>query len=151
MKQLLCLFLCTCLLLSGCAQTDVQGGLGNGWEPVSSMDLQFAHEFSVDYYADGYKLITLGDGSRYLTVPEGMDTPRGIAKDIVILQQPIDNIYLAATAAMCLFDSLDPVPRQRDGTSKAHAKPWKMARSCMPESTANRITNGFSQRTAALP
>ena len=107
MKQLLCLLLCACLLLTGCAQTDAQEGLGNGWEPVSSMELQFAHEFSVDYYEDGYKLITLCDGSRYLTVPEGMDTPRGIAKDIVILQQPIDNIYLAATAAMCLFDALD--------------------------------------------
>lgn len=107
MKKLLCLLLCTCMMLSGCGQRDVQEGLGNGWEPVGSMELKFAHEFSVDYYEGGYKLISLGDGSRFLTIPEGMEKPRGIAKDIVILQQPIDNIYLAATAAMCLFDSLE--------------------------------------------
>ena len=86
MKKLLCLLLCTCMMLSGCGQRDVQEGLGNGWEPVGSMELKFAHEFSVDYYEGGYKLISLGDGSRFLTIPEGMEKPRGIAKDIVILQ-----------------------------------------------------------------
>lgn len=109
MKKLLCLLLCCTLLLSvsGCAQPEVQDGLGNGWEPVGSMELRFAHEFSVDYYAGGYKLITLGDGTRYLTIPEGTEVPKRIARDVVPLRQPIENIYLAATAAMCLFDSLD--------------------------------------------
>lgn len=109
MKKLLSLLLCLTMMLSlyGCTQPEMQAGLGNGWEPVSSMNVQFAHEFSVDYYEGGYKLITLGDGTRYLTIPEGTEVPKGIARDIVPLQQPIDNIYLAATAAMCLFDSLD--------------------------------------------
>ena len=109
MRKLLSLLLSFALVLSvtGCGQPEVQEGLGNGWEPVSSMNVQFAHEFSVDYYEGGYKLITLGDGSRYLTIPEGATVPKRIAKDIVPLQQPVKNIYLAATAAMCLFDSLD--------------------------------------------
>lgn len=109
MKKFLSLLLSAALILSmtGCAQPEVHGGLGNGWEPTHSMALQFAHEFSVDYYDDGYKLITLGDGTRYLTIPEGADVPKRLAKDIVPLRQPIENIYLAATAAMCLFDSLD--------------------------------------------
>ena len=109
MKKLLSLLLSVVLVLSmtGCGQPEVQEGLGNGWEPTHSMDVQFAHEFSVDYYEGGYKLITLGDGSRYLTIPEGAAVPKRIARDIVPLQQPVENIYLAATAAMCLFDSLD--------------------------------------------
>lgn len=109
MKKFLSLLLSVALVLSmtGCGQPEVQEGLGNGWEPTHSMDVQFAHEFSVDYYEGGYKLITLGDGSRYLTIPEGAAVPKRLAKDIVPLQQPVQNIYLAATAAMCLFDSLD--------------------------------------------
>lgn len=93
--------------LHGCGGQNDATGLGNGWEPVSSMELQYAHEFSLDYFADGYKLITLGDGSRFLVVPEGMEVPSGIHRDIVALRQPIENIYLAATSVMCLFDGLD--------------------------------------------
>lgn len=107
MKRLTALLLCLSLFLTACADTETKEGLGNGWEPTGRMELSFAHEFQVDYYEGGYKLITLGDGSRFLTVPEGAELPRGISRDIVPLYQPIGNIYLAATAAMCLFDGLD--------------------------------------------
>ena len=40
-------------------------------------------------------------------VPEGAGLPEGVSKDIVPLYQPLENIYLAATASMCLFDALD--------------------------------------------
>ena len=109
MRRTTAIVLCFALLpmLSGCGQAQIQEGLGNGWEPVRSMELSFAHEFSVDYYEGGYKLITLGDGSRFLTVPEGAELPGGISTDIVPLYQPVENMYLAATSAMCLFDSLE--------------------------------------------
>lgn len=94
-------------LLCGCGSSGTQEGLGNGWEPESSMDLQFAKQFSVDYYQEGYKLITLGDGSRFLVIPQGSEVPKGVAKDIVPLYQPLQNVYLAATASMCLFDALE--------------------------------------------
>lgn len=71
------------------------------------MELQFATQFQVDYYAGGYKLIALGDGSCFLTVPEECQVPDAAPKDAVPLYQPIGNIYLAATSAMCLFDALD--------------------------------------------
>ncbi len=94
-------------VLSGCTSGEAEEGLGNDWEPVSRMELQFATQFEVEYYSDGYKLISLADGSRFLVIPEGKDLPRGIAKDIVPLYQPLENIYLAASASMCLFDALD--------------------------------------------
>lgn len=110
MKRCIALFLTVTLLLSvlgGCGTVETKEGLGNGWEPERSMELQFATQFSVDYYQDGYKLISLADGTRFLVIPEGSECPKGIAKDIVPLYQPVENIYLAATASMCLFDALD--------------------------------------------
>ena len=79
----------------------------SGWVKEGSLALQYATQFQVDYYSGGYKLITLGDGSRFLTVPEGCQVPEGAPKDAVPLYQPIQNIYLAATSAMCLFDALN--------------------------------------------
>ena len=58
-------------LLCGCGTTEPETGIGNGWTPERSMELQFATQFSVDYYEGGYKLISLADGSRFLVVPEG--------------------------------------------------------------------------------
>ena len=37
-----------------------------------SMNLQYAEHFYVDYYEGGYKMLTVKDGTRILTVPEGM-------------------------------------------------------------------------------
>lgn len=91
----------------GCTQQKQETGLGNGWESVDTMELKYAGQFSVDYYEGGYKLITLADGSRFLTIPEGTKVPKGISKDIMPLYQPIDSIYLAATSAMCLFDAMN--------------------------------------------
>ena len=109
MKRFLSGVLCILLLatcLPGCGQ-EHQEGLGNGWEPVDSMKLLYAQGFSVDYYQEGYKLISIQNGDRFLVVPEGKEAPKGVARDIVPLYQPLDRIYLAATSAMCLFDALD--------------------------------------------
>lgn len=81
--------------------------LGNGWQPVRSMQLEYAKCFTVDYYDGGYKLACLADGGRYLIVPEGASAPDGIAKDIVVIQQPMNNVYLVASDTMCIFDALD--------------------------------------------
>ena len=81
--------------------------MGNGWEPTDSMELAYATQFTVDYYDGGYKLACTGDGARYLFVPEGAETPEGIDEDIVVIQQPVSDIYLVASDTMCLFDALD--------------------------------------------
>ena len=49
--------------------------LGNGWQPIDSLDLEYATQFTIDYYDGGYKLACLGDGARYLIVPEGAEAP----------------------------------------------------------------------------
>ena len=110
MKRVIAVLLSICFILlsfCGCGQKAKPAGLGNGWEPVRDMELKYANQFGVSYYEDGYKLITLTDGSRFLVIPEGEEKPKGISRDIVPIYQPVRNIYLAATAAMCLFDAMD--------------------------------------------
>lgn len=81
MRRRIFLLLTVLLLggLCGCSPKAEQEGLGNGWQPEQSMQLEYATEFAVDLYAGGYKLLTLGDGSRFLVVPEGASLPKGIA------------------------------------------------------------------------
>ena len=75
----------------------------------SSMELKYAENFSVDYYVGGYKLLTVKDGTKLLVVPEGKAVPEDLDEDVYIMQQPIENLYLVATAVMDMFDSLDSV------------------------------------------
>ena len=151
MRRRIFLLLTVLLLggLCGCSPKAEQEGLGNGWQPEQSMRLEYATEFAVDLYAGGYKLLTLGDGSRFLVVPEGnASLPKGIARDIKPLYQPVKNIYLAATASMCLFDALNKLqmpsvfraPGQKPGISPMPVLPVEKGISCLRANTASRIT-----------
>ena len=75
----------------------------------STMDLTYAQEFDVFYYKEGYKLIDVHEGRQYLIVPEGKEAPEGLDEKIIVIQQPVQNIYMAATAIMSLFDALDAI------------------------------------------
>lgn len=107
------LLLLTVCILAGCGAgqqeeypqnaKEISGELT--WE--RSMELRCATEFQADYYEGGYTLLTVFQDGRYLVVPEGKEPPADLKEDIVVLKQPIDNIYLVASAAMDMFVSLD--------------------------------------------
>ena len=84
--------------------------------------LQYAECFTIYNYEDGYALIDIPDSGTYLVVPEGKDVPSGLAEDIIVLQQPLDRIYLAATSAMALFDAVDSIGNIR--MSGVEASGW---------------------------
>lgn len=104
------------------SETDVQEDTDNNIETSgqtglvykSSMELQYAKNFTVDYYEGGYTMLTTTvDGSRYLLVPEQKTAPDQLDDDVVVLQQPLDNLYLVASAAMDMFRELDAVGQIR--------------------------------------
>ena len=110
-----------------------------------SLELQYADQFSVDYYEDGYALITIAGDGQFLLVPEGKEAPEGLDSDIAVIKQPLDNIYLVATSAMDLFCALTvsvfQEPMLTDGISTRLRKHWKMEVFLLLVSTVHRITN----------
>ena len=85
-----------------------------------SMELSYAEEFSVDYYNDGYALITIAEEGQFLVVPEGKEAPKGLSEDITVIKQPLNNIYLVATSAMDLFRAIDGIDNIRlSGTKES--------------------------------
>lgn len=72
-----------------------------------TLELEYATEFAVYYYNDGYEVIDVYESARYLVVPEGKEVPENLDEDIIVLEKPLHAIYLAATSAMALFDALD--------------------------------------------
>lgn len=107
-------------LLGGCQAASTQEPSAPSLVSTGKMELQFAKHFQVEYYEGGYKMISFSNGSRFFTVPEGAPLPEDLAEDVVVLQQPIKNIYLAATASMCLFDALDRLDAVRLSSIKAN-------------------------------
>ena len=102
MRKILLLLLAVLL----CVPAFAEGAQLPGLTYESSMELTYATGFSVDYYEGGYKFIQIVDGDRCLVVPEGKEAPAGLDGDIIVLQQPLDRIYLTATSSMALFDAL---------------------------------------------
>lgn len=121
------------LFLSGCAENNdiTENGLGNGWQQSGRMELKYAKNFNIDYYNDSYALITISDGSKYLVVPQSCDIPENIDKNITVLRQPVNNIYLVATSAMCLFDSLNSLDSISLSGTKAEGWSIENARAAM--------------------
>lgn len=71
------------------------------------MPLEYAQEFAIDKYSGGYALISIADGSRFLVVPEAKEAPENLDEDIVVLKQPVNRIYMVASAVMDMFRAID--------------------------------------------
>ena len=87
---------------------------------VSAMETSYAETFDIYSYqpADGsteevYRLIDVHNSGQYLLLPEGSGSDKSAAPEkilkslpasITVLQAPLDNIYVAATSSMALFD-----------------------------------------------
>ncbi len=84
--------------------TSDMGALG---EPTGHLQLAYAKNFSIDYYDGGYKLLTTKDGTQILTVPEGKEVPDNLDESIIVMQQPVNNIYLVSSAVMDMFRELN--------------------------------------------
>ena len=113
-SRLLALLLALCmtlsLMLTGCGDkrnTDGEAPAVGDLKYESTVPLEYADQFAIYKYEGGYSLIDMVESDRMLVVPEGKAVPEGLDQDIVVVQQPLSNIYMAATSAMALFDSID--------------------------------------------
>jgi len=71
-----------------------------------SLKLQYATQFSVEYYSGGYVHIHIEDGNEYVLVPRGArENTLGI-EGAILLPLPCEQIYLAASSAMDFFSCL---------------------------------------------
>ena len=109
-----------CLLaaiLTGCGSDGGQAGQdGNngdtndrilqidGLTYEKSVTFDYARCLAIDQYEGGYSLVDVFDDAKYLVVPEG---PENLDDSIQVIQQPLNHIYLGATAVMSLFDAID--------------------------------------------
>ncbi|MBQ9321014.1 MAG: ABC transporter substrate-binding protein [Eubacterium sp.] len=102
-----------------------------------ALETDYAECFDVYYYQDGFKLLDIHGDTRCLLIPEGKDLPAGVAaadasgkavdgddgdavfgtladgERIIVLRQPVQNVYLAATAVMALVNSIDAIDAVR--------------------------------------
>lgn len=104
------------------SKSDKKGPEIEGLTYESTMDLTYATEFDVYYYKDGYKLLDVHEDRQYLVVPEGKESPEGLPENLVVLQQPLDHIYMAATAIMSLVDAVDAIDQVK--FSGVNASGW---------------------------
>lgn len=74
---------------------------------AESTQLQYAQQFTIDRREDGCTLLTVENGSKYLVVPQGQEPAGELEEGTVVIQQPLTDVYLTATAAMCFFEALD--------------------------------------------
>lgn len=120
-NKLWIIFLCAFVILFSysCGNTETEVAEVEATEETSvllfedftktgNMELQYAEQFTVDYYEGEYAMIDIRDSGKYFVVPEGMPVPSDL-EDVTVLQQPLDHIYLVATSAMDLFCALDGI------------------------------------------
>lgn len=99
----------------------------------SSLELQFAENFNVDYYEGGYALLSTIDGTKILTVPENAAMPETLEDDVIVVQQPVKNLYLVASGVMDMFCQLDALDAIRLSGQKKEGWYVEEARTAMEQ------------------
>lgn len=102
MKRIVSVLTVTALLFfNGCAKKAAPADL----DTVGGMELKYAEQFAVDYCENGCSVVTIGE-DKFLVVPEGTAVPDDTT-GMTVIKQPVENIYVAASSAMDLFDGID--------------------------------------------
>ncbi len=60
---------------------------------TGQVKLSYADQFQIDEYGN-YKLITIVDNGRFLLIPKGVPVPADVPEDVIVLQQPLNHVYL---------------------------------------------------------
>jgi len=77
-------------------------GMAFAEEPVGSMELRYAENFSVDYYDGGAARLRIGQEQDFLLLPAGAAVPAGL-EALPQIPIPTEKIYLASSSVPDLF------------------------------------------------
>lgn len=91
-----CVFLCSC----GTSET-----VSENVNSENQMQLEYAEQFSVYYLDDGCCEVDIADGQKFVIVPENVTAPQ-TDSDVIVIQQPVRNLYVSASSSMDLFDGI---------------------------------------------
>lgn len=113
--------LMTLLMLSGCGNSGTSESADA--HKTGSMQLDYATQFSVDYYDDGVSFIKIGDGLEYWLVPSGSDTPSWLDDSMLegrtVISSPSKEICMAASSGMDLINAIDGLDAVKMTSTKA--------------------------------
>ena len=115
----LLVFAAAAFLLAGCTQrTEKEDKIV---QSTDRMVLEYAEQFSVDYYGDA-ALVSIAEEACCWLAPEGTEVPD--SPEVPVLHPPLDHLYLASSAAMDPFCKLGALEHVRfTGTT---AEDWSL-------------------------
>lgn len=99
----------------------------------SRLELDYAQNFHIYRYNDGYRVIDVKDSLSYLVVPENAAVPDDLPKDMTVLKKPLEDIYVAGTATMAMFHALGGLDEVRFSGLEADGWYVDAAREAMEE------------------
>ena len=141
-KRLMLILAALALFLGGCAaqtpieesQTETTAAQALCWSDLDFQQepLSYAQEFTLAQ-AQGYQKLTIGTDQTFLVVPEGSALPEGVPQDVTVLRQPLQNIYMVASASMDYFCKLDALDAIKLSSQKETSWYLPQARQAMEE------------------
>lgn len=105
-RQFLSLLPASALTLAACGTETTAPAQTQSLVFSHAYPLEYAQSFRVDCYEGGYRMAYVDD-KQFLIVPEGAAEVEGLPAEVVVLRQPLQNIYLVSSPAMDPFIRLD--------------------------------------------
>ena len=119
--SIICILMLTAAL-AGCGKGDTSGDSLEAHK-TGSLELQYATQFSVDYYDDGVSFIKVEDGLEYWLVPDVTELPDwlddGMLAGRTVIGKPSGTIYMAASSGMDLINAIGGLYAVRLTSTKA--------------------------------
>ena len=94
-------------------EVDAKAPVIEGLTYESTVELEYAECFRIYRYEGGYSVIRIDDGRDYILIPEGGLVPEDLPESVVVMQLPLDNMYLQATSCISYFDELNAIDHIR--------------------------------------
>lgn len=81
-----------------------------GHDFIAHKELKYAEEYKIDYYDNGLTYIQIGE-DKILLFDEGVEMPKEDMSGYIILQKPLNNIYMASSSSMDYFLYLNEIDK----------------------------------------